>query len=1047
MTVDQRRLFKPWQNIQAFVMPTWNRWRLKRLMPAIRSPSTFTWRLIIGIGLLDGLTIALVAWGLWESHSQLRDQAIVASNNMASVLDRHISSVIDQTDLVLADVATHFKHSRDGTQGQNGILEELARPLKHVAGIGVTRPDGKLTGWTGIGALADATMANHNVFSMLRETPGAELAISKPFQGTFPEGWQVVLARRLERSDATFGGIVFAIIPAEQISTMFAPLDVGPGGAVILRDNNSNLIARYPGIDYSESHRFPVSDRIRASIKAGVPLGTFRIEAGPDHDMRTVSFRRVGRHPLYIITAIADRDWLGQWRSTAIGLVAFATVFLSGSLVMFRIVRLSWRQANAAKARLQTVLDSSPAGLVVITSEGTVTMINDAAARILRIGENIAGRPAVAMLASADLLLDSYVRAYPLILDAGTFEDELLMRRLDGSEFWCRLSVRLVIGQTSSGEAAWVIEDVSEQHLAQEKLRASEERYRGIIECQSEFIIRLDLAGHFLFVNEAFARALRLEPEEILCTLWQTYVHADDIFATGKALASASQPPAHRATIENRLILPGGDRWVAWEGWGIPHPNGKVLEIQAIGRDITERKLAEEQVQYLAYHDALTGLPNQSLIEDRARMVMAYADRFGSKSALLFLDLDHFKVINDSIGAQVGDLLLKQIAGRLEQSVRDTDTVGRHSGDEFLILLADIYSSEAAISVADKIGEALAKPFDVGGHMISASASIGIAIYPEDGRTFETLLRLADAAMCEAKDMGRNTCCLFNPAMLTDVTDQLRLRHDLRQGLEQKEFVLHYQPQVNLATGNVIGVEALIRWNHPELGMVPPGQFIPVAESSGLIVTMGDWVIREACRQIAAWQRDGLPEIVVAVNLSALQFKRGNLEETVTSALDNAGVDPAWLELELTESILIKDAESILTTVGRLKSLGIKLSIDDFGTGYSSLAYLKRFKVDKLKIDQSFVRDLAMDDDDASIVRTIIQMAGNLNLKTIAEGVENEQTLRQLKSMNCDEVQGYYFARPMAADDFAEFASSFYWDHTAGSDAGGLGRHESLERI
>ncbi|WP_161539704.1 putative bifunctional diguanylate cyclase/phosphodiesterase [Paramagnetospirillum kuznetsovii] len=702
---------------------------------------------------------------------------------------------------------------------------------------------------------------------------------------------------------------------------------------------------------------------------------------------------------------------------------------------------------ESTNERMQAILDNCPIGLVILTSAGTVTMINDAAARILRIGENIAGRAAVTMPGSIDLLLDAYVRAYPIILAGETFEDEILIRRLDGSEFWCRLSIRLVSGLNGSGETLWVIDDVSETHSSKEKLLASEERYRGMVESQSEFVIRLDLGGHFLFANEAFTRALRLEPEEILCTVWQSYVHADDRTATGAALATAGRSPAYRATIENRMTFPDGDRWVAWEGGGINNADGKVVEIQAVGRDINEQKLSEERVRYLAYHDALTGLPNQSLVEDRARMAMAFADRANSKCALLFLDLDHFKIINDSIGNQVADHLLKRVGERLEQSVRDTDTVGRHSGDEFLILLADIHSSEAAGGVADKIIHALADPFDVNGHIVSTSASIGIALYPEDGSDFETLRRRSDSAMYEAKEMGRNAYCLFDPGMLADVDEQLRLRHDLRLGLERSEFVLHYQPQVDLTHGKTIGMEALIRWNHPGLGMIPPGRFIPIAEKSGLIVPMGDWVIREACGQIAAWQRDGLPKMVVAVNLSALQFQRGNIEETVTRALADAGVDPAWLELELTESILIKDAESVLTTLKRLKSLGLSLSIDDFGTGYSSLAYLKRFKVDKLKIDQSFVRDLMVDDDDASIVRTIIQMAGNLDLKTIAEGVEDKHTLHHLKTMNCDEVQGYYFARPMPADEAATFADSYYWDHAAERDAGRHGQAECLEQI
>ncbi|MBF0563263.1 MAG: EAL domain-containing protein, partial [Alphaproteobacteria bacterium] len=402
------------------------------------------------------------------------------------------------------------------------------------------------------------------------------------------------------------------------------------------------------------------------------------------------------------------------------------------------------------------------------------------------------------------------------------------------------------------------------------------------------------------------------------------------------------------------------------------------LAIRHHRREVDAKALAEaaqERIEFLAYHDALTGLPNRALAEDRMKVAMAYADRSNSQLAVLLFDLDNFKTINDTFGHQFGDDLLKKVADRLAGSVRTTDTVSRHSGDEFLVVVADVRSPDAMNNVADKILQLMVEPFDIQDHTISTSASIGIVLYPDDGRDFETLLKKVDTAMYGAKESGRNTYRLFDHGMNSATDEHLRLCHGLRRALEQEEFVLHYQPQIDLRSGEVIGAEALIRWNHPEFGMVPPGRFIPVAEGNGLIVPIGEWVMREACRQMAVWQRDGLPDLVVAINLSALQFTRGNLEYSVEAALDEASLDPACLELEMTESILIKNVETVLATVGRLKALGLKLSIDDFGTGYSSLAYLKRFKVDKLKIDQSFVRDLTSDPEDATIVRTLIQMA------------------------------------------------------------------------
>jgi diguanylate cyclase (GGDEF)-like protein len=431
------------------------------------------------------------------------------------------------------------------------------------------------------------------------------------------------------------------------------------------------------------------------------------------------------------------------------------------------------------------------------------------------------------------------------------------------------------------------------------------------------------------------------------------------------------------------------------------------------------RRSAEQQVEFLAHHDALTGLPNRLLVSDRMTQAIAHADRTKSKVALLFLDLDNFKTINDSLGHAVGDALLKSIASRLRECVRDTDTISRQGGDEFLIILPELSEADATAPILVKIMERLQEPALADGHELTTSISMGVAIYPDDGDNFETLLKRADMAMYRAKDAGRNTYRFFDEQMNVEAVEHLTMRNGLRRAVERREFVLHYQPQIDLASGAVVGVEALIRWNHPDFGMIPPGRFISVAEESGLIVPIGEWVLREACRQAMAWRNAGLPELLVAVNISAVQFKRGDVEQIVIGALEESGFDPSWLELEITESVLIHNTENILATVKRLKSLGVKLSIDDFGTGYSSLSYLKRFAVDKLKIDQTFVRDLATDTDDASIVRAIIQMARSLGLETIAEGVETAQMLALLREYGCDQVQGYYFARPMPAEELA----------------------------
>ncbi len=436
--------------------------------------------------------------------------------------------------------------------------------------------------------------------------------------------------------------------------------------------------------------------------------------------------------------------------------------------------------------------------------------------------------------------------------------------------------------------------------------------------------------------------------------------------------------------------------------------------------DISERKAAESRAHFLAYHDLLTGLPNRSLVQDRLQLAVSAAERNETKLALLILDLDSFKTINDSLGHSAGDRLLIEVTRSLSNALRETDTISRLGGDEFMVLLPDLLEAEQCIHVLDKLRQNLVNPFRIDGHEITVTLSVGIALYPDDGQDLETLQKKADTAMYRAKQSGRNTYRFFNKEMNDEAIDRLAIHSDLQSALARGEFELYYQPQVQIASGQLIGAEALLRWNHPGNGQMLPGRFIPPAEESGLIIPIGAWVLQEACRMAANWQTQNLPDIQVAVNLSALQFKQGDIEATVTQALESSGLDPQRLELELTESILIQDTEKVLATIMRLKQLGVRLSIDDFGTGYSSLAYLKSFKVDKLKIDQSFIRDLAQDPDDAAIVRAIITMARSLGLSTIAEGVEDAVTFHHLRLYHCDEVQGYLLSPPLPAHQFIE---------------------------
>jgi diguanylate cyclase (GGDEF)-like protein/PAS domain S-box-containing protein len=446
---------------------------------------------------------------------------------------------------------------------------------------------------------------------------------------------------------------------------------------------------------------------------------------------------------------------------------------------------------------------------------------------------------------------------------------------------------------------------------------------------------------------------------------------------------------------------------------------GRVIGAVIVFHDVTAARAMSLQMTHSAQHDLLTGLPNRLLVNDRISQAIALAGRRKRPMAVLFLDLDRFKYINDSLGHATGDKLLKSVANRLLAAVRGSDTVSRQGGDEFVILLAEITSPEDAAVTASKVLFSLSAPYLIGEQELHIGGSIGVSVYPADGKDAETLIKNADTAMYQAKERGRNNFQFFTAEMNRKAVERQALEGSLRRALERNEFLLHYQPKVNLGTGAITGVEALIRWQHPERGLVPPSQFVPIAEDCGLILQIGRWVLCEACRQASAWQRAGLAPLPMAVNVSAVEFRDPGFVEGVRAALLEAGLEARYLELELTEGVLMEDAESTASVLQELKKMGVQLAVDDFGTGYSSLSYLRRFPIDTLKIDQSFVHRITAEPDDSTIVSAIIHMGRSLHRLVIAEGVETQEQRDYLLTQHCEQGQGYLFGRPLSAVQFA----------------------------
>ncbi len=562
--------------------------------------------------------------------------------------------------------------------------------------------------------------------------------------------------------------------------------------------------------------------------------------------------------------------------------------------------------------------------------------------------------------------------------------------------------------------------DITEQKRGVEALQQAEEKYRAIFEDAVVGIFRSTTDGRYIDVNPSMARMLGYDsPHEMVASITDI---SRQVYVDPNRREELKRLLREQATVKNFECAvyrkDGSKMWFSANMRAV-YENGAVVGYEGTNEDITDRKVAEERVQYLAYYDALMGLPNRTLLQDRLTKAIADARRQTYKIALLFLDLDKFKDINDSLGHSVGDLFLQEVAERLKRFAREQDTVARLGGDEFLIMLTHLTDTPDAAVAAERLMDAMNPEFVIQGHSLHVSCSIGISIFPEHGADCEMLIKNADAAMYSAKTDGRNNFRFFTEDMNAQAVERLTLESSLRSALAKEQLFLMYQPQMDIATGKISGLEALLRWQHPELGLVPPDKFIRIAENSGLIVPIGEWVLRTACCQARKWQDEGFSAVTVAVNVSAIQFRQENFCGLVRRVLHETGLAPQYLELELTESLLLTNADVMLSVVQELKAMGLTLAIDDFGTGYSSFSYLRQFQVSKLKIDGSFIRDVAVNPDDAAITMAIISMAKSLNLKVIAEGVETEAQMSFLRTHHCDEIQGYYFSQPLSVDKVA----------------------------
>ena len=706
----------------------------------------------------------------------------------------------------------------------------------------------------------------------------------------------------------------------------------------------------------------------------------------------------------------------------------------------------------------QTLLDSAGVGIVFIRQR-IVVRCNQRYAEIFGYSspQDLIGQSSEALHPSREAFRALGREAYTTLSEGQTFRTERRMRRRNGHLFWGNLTGRLINpGNTSEG-SIWIIDDIDEQKHAQAMLSAAQYEKQVLFDHAMVGIVFLK-DRHLTRCNRHFEQMLGYGPGELVGSSSRRWYPDDSQWEEagqrcyaplkqGRTFAGEMTLRRKDGTtvvcdVRSKALDRNGSIWItmdvtdrkrAQEALDRVHDElerqvrDRTRELQEtvenLHREINDRKHDQERIYWLAHYDPLTGLPNRTLLAERSQLAIRTAQENGTPLAVIFLDLDHFKHVNDSLGHRVGDALLVQIAKRLRAVVRDRDTVSRLGGDEFVLLLPGA-NAHGAARVAEKLLEASRQAYQIEHHELTMAPSMGVALYPDDGRDFDTLTQSADVAMYRAKREGRNTFRFFTPQMQAQSLRALQLENALRRALDRHQFTLHYQPQICIQTGQVRGVEALLRWQHPELGTISPAEFIPVAEDSGQILQIGEWVLRTALAQLQLWRANGLPDLNMAVNLSAIQFHQPQLPELVGRILAETGLPANALELELTEGVAVDDPRAAMATMHQLHARGVRLSMDDFGTGYSSLSHLKRFQIYKLKIDQSFVRDLDHDSNDRAIVSAIIRMAQALGLQTTAEGVETAAQLAFLREQGCDEAQGYHFSPPRAAQDIHPFLSA-----------------------
>lgn len=967
----------------------------------------------------------LLAYTLRVTYQEASAEAEHAATNYAELLEARFEATLSRVDADLAQLSGRVSNEvltaspdASGLLALKRDLEQFRLGFTEVAGFRVADANGRIINVSTGSAPVD--IGDRSYFKALKENPESVLVFSEVLVSRINNQSSIVAARAMRDSQGDFLGVIIAPLEMRYFERMFAAIKLGPKGVVgIRRVEDHALVISMPRVSGEPGHAAGMSLGAMASGQEFVPLN--------DGVPRFHVYRRLGNYPFYVYAGIAEEDIRATWLSRVSTVVAISLMLLAVlALVLFRLFWARRRESSMAadlilkQVQLETAQRIAQMGSWELDPMTRMVACSREQLRIFEMN------PDSGVVAFDDLL----ALVHPEDRDAV----EGNLRKVQAGEMSFQHKYRLLL---SGGRIKYLIEN-GEMHRTEDGARkvliGTSQDITGQHQMESQMQL---LASAFQYSGEAI---LITDRENLIVTVNPAFCRLTG-YAESEAIGKNPRFLSAGRTSREDYV----DMWKMihergfWQGeiWDRRKDGGvypKWMSVSVIRdddegilyhvahfTDVSAERAAEAQLQHLAHHDMLTGLLNRLSLNERLDQALAVARREGGKVAVLFIDLDRFKVINDTLGHHVGDELLIEVAGRLSNSVRDSDVVARLGGDEFVVMLTGIEHSGAAAMIAEKLVRNVGESYVVDTYDLYTTPSIGIAIFPTDGEDAETLMKNADAAMYHAKSAGRNNFQFFDSRMNDAALERLNIEHSLRQALSRDEFLLHYQPVIEVATGRVCALEALVRWHHPEKGMIPPGRFIGIAEEVGLIQPLGEWVFWTACRKLAEFNELGFRGLRMGINISAMQLRNGNLPILAKGAIEAFGLEPSTLVFEITESVAMHQPDETVRILDLLDDMGVGLAIDDFGTGYSSLSYLRMFPIKSLKLDRSFVQEIGQGPDSAVICDATIGLAHSLGIKVVAEGVETEEQLNYLRSKGCDLVQGFFYSRPVPADEVLAF--------------------------